>query len=91
MIAAGPGIAQRITEPFNLVDVAPTVLYSLGLPVPSDMNGRMMDSLFAGGVLQANPPVYSSASAVASIGGQGELSPEDTEKIREHLRDLGYL
>ena len=41
-IAAGAGIAARGTLDAQLLDVAPTVLELLGLPVPPEMRGRSL-------------------------------------------------
>ena len=42
-VMAGPGVPPRgeIRE-LSLLDVAPTVLYLMGLPVPEDMEGRVL-------------------------------------------------
>ena len=40
-IANGPHLRNGETlDAFSIINVAPTVLYSLGLPVPTDMEGR---------------------------------------------------
>ena len=41
-IAAGPGVAARGTVDAHLLDVAPTVLELLGLPVPEGMRGASL-------------------------------------------------
>jgi arylsulfatase A-like enzyme len=46
-----PGVtdrAVRIDDPAGLVDVAPTILEALGLPVPLDMEGRSLVPLLLG-------------------------------------------
>ncbi len=41
MIAAGDGVLpQRLSEPLSLLDVAPTVLEGMGVPIPKGMSGR---------------------------------------------------
>ena len=42
LIAAGPGVTARGTLDAHLLDVAPTVLELLGLPVPADMRGHSL-------------------------------------------------
>jgi predicted AlkP superfamily phosphohydrolase/phosphomutase len=42
LIAAGPGVAARGTLDAHLLDVAPTVLELLGLPVPDGMRGHSL-------------------------------------------------
>ncbi len=44
---AGPGVRKdELVFGSRLVDVAPTVLASLGLPVPDDMDGRVVTRIF---------------------------------------------
>jgi len=47
LIASGPDIkpGDKI-EGARLIDIAPTVLHMMGLPVPQDMDGRVLDELF---------------------------------------------
>jgi len=48
-IVAGPGIApQVVAQPAALVDVVPTLLELLGLPVPSDVTGRSLAPFLRG-------------------------------------------
>lgn len=48
LIAEGDGISGgRRTEPYSLLDVAPTVLEAMGCPIPSAMAGRSFASAFA--------------------------------------------
>src|SRR4029079_11926190 len=42
LIAAGPGVTAHGTLDAHLLDVAPTVLELLGLPVPDEMRGQSL-------------------------------------------------
>ncbi len=42
---SGRSAGTRVVEPVALVDVAPTVLAALGLPVPQEMRGRVLPGL----------------------------------------------
>ena len=55
-IAVGPGIepGQR-SEPIALVDVTPTVLYSLDLPIPSDLEGQVPTDVFSTAFVAKRP------------------------------------
>ena len=56
LIAAGPGIARgRQAGTRSIVDVAPTLLYSLGLPVPGDIEGQVPVEFFTADHLKENP------------------------------------
>jgi predicted AlkP superfamily phosphohydrolase/phosphomutase len=50
LIAAGPGVTARGTLDAHLLDVAPTVLELLGLPVPDEMRGRSLAAELGAGV-----------------------------------------
>lgn len=80
----------------RIEDVAPTVLYLLGLPVPSDMDGRVMTEVVAPGYLEARPietgePVGLWPSEGEAVFSDEVVSTEDEEQIRERLRGLGYI
>ena len=51
LIARGPGFKRsaRVTSPTGNVDMAPTVLRLLGLPIPDDMDGRVLVEALVGG------------------------------------------
>jgi predicted AlkP superfamily phosphohydrolase/phosphomutase len=85
--ARGPGIARGRTLDAHIIDSTPTVLAMLGLPVPDDMEGRVMEGAF-------DPPVSITREAAAAAVGvpTGEAyTEEDQRKITERLMDLGYL
>jgi predicted AlkP superfamily phosphohydrolase/phosphomutase len=57
MIVAGPGIpADPETDPdASVLDVTPTILYFLGLPVAGDMRGKVLEVLFGPAALEKRP------------------------------------
>jgi hypothetical protein len=91
-ILNGRGVrAEARIRDASLPDVAPTVLYLLGLPVGLDMDGKVL--------LDALDPAWVSAHplrAIASYGGPGPAASdaEDapmTPELEARLRALGYL
>jgi hypothetical protein len=48
LILAGPGVARRrrVPGPVSLLDVPPTLLYWLGIPVPAEYEGRVLVDAF---------------------------------------------
>ena len=47
LYAFGPGVRQGVRLPrLSIMDLAPTVLWLRGLPVPADMDGRVLTDLF---------------------------------------------
>jgi len=85
----GPGIAHRTGTRAHIVDCAPTILAMLGLPVPEDMQGRVLTELFD------RPVKVKSASASVTSTRSDETgdvySEAELEKVTERLSDLGYL
>ena len=90
-LAVGPGIRQgAVLDGARLIDVAPTILYALGLPVPEDMDGRVLIEVFTQEHLAANPvrqgPPSTALPAVAKHADE-----KADAIIAERLRALGYL
>ncbi|NVM57777.1 MAG: alkaline phosphatase family protein, partial [Desulfobacterales bacterium] len=55
-LARGPGIQEGVTLPqLSILDIAPSLLYSLGLAIPSDFEGRLPTGLFESSFLQDHP------------------------------------
>jgi predicted AlkP superfamily phosphohydrolase/phosphomutase len=42
-ILTGAGMPDHLVEDATLYDIAPTVLHAMGLPVPDDMRGRVLN------------------------------------------------
>jgi predicted AlkP superfamily phosphohydrolase/phosphomutase len=80
-------------ENASLVDIAPTVLYALGLPVPDVMDGKVITSLFDEAYLHSHPinSIQSGFQAASRRPDEKDYSEEDEEKVKERLRSLGYV
>jgi predicted AlkP superfamily phosphohydrolase/phosphomutase len=90
-LAVGGGIKKgERTGPRDIVDVCATLLYSLGLEVPSDLDGRVAEEFFTEDRLKRNPVVIGSATSGPAGDKEAEYTT-DEEKIKEQLRMLGYL
>jgi predicted AlkP superfamily phosphohydrolase/phosphomutase len=95
-VAAGPALRSGETLPaMSIVDVAPLLLYSLDVPVPLDMSGRLPADAFRAGELERRPPKY-----VAGGMPEGRAEAPDAEVsydadeealILNRLRALGYV
>jgi predicted AlkP superfamily phosphohydrolase/phosphomutase len=75
----------------NIVDIAPTILYSLGIPVPEDMDGRVLDEAFTEEYLENNMFTHGPSSSLKVQRGDGIFNEEEAEEIKKSLRNLGYL
>ncbi|HLA82386.1 MAG TPA: phosphodiesterase, partial [Thermoleophilia bacterium] len=78
-------------EGAHLADVAPTLLYRMGQPVPSYMDGRVLTTAFAPEYLAENPVKSSTVSVEAGKGGDAGYSSEEEALVMERLRGLGYV
>ncbi|MCK4597442.1 hypothetical protein KAU04_05355, partial [bacterium] len=91
-IARGSEIQQgRQIQGANIADIAPTVLYSMGLPVPDDMDGKVLREIFSEELLQRNPVEYVKADLDQEGDQEETYSEEESQKIKERLRSLGYI
>jgi predicted AlkP superfamily phosphohydrolase/phosphomutase len=94
--AAGPGIrAGAEVEPLSIVDVAPLILYRLGLGVPDDMAGRVPTSILEPEELQRRPPQIVDAPdapvAAPVAPALTQLEPQEQAALMDRLRALGYV
>jgi predicted AlkP superfamily phosphohydrolase/phosphomutase len=75
----------------DILDITPTILYALGIPVARDMHGRVLTSAFESDFLRNNPvefvPTYETGEREAE---EPIASPVD-DQIKEKLRAVGYI
>jgi predicted AlkP superfamily phosphohydrolase/phosphomutase len=88
LMATGPGVAagHSITGA-KLIDLTPTMMAFLGIPVPRGLDGCVLESIFGPGSLSIT---YDETDAVLEQGDFA-FSAEEEAKIKQHLTDLGYL
>jgi len=73
-------------------DLAPTILYAMGLPVPRYMDGTVMEKLFDPAYVAAHPVVYEEGPQPEfEDAPASSYSDEGAELIRRRLAGLGYL
>lgn len=90
-IGHGPALRCRATiQGAHIVDLAPTILHLLDLPVPTDMDGRVLAGAFDPAYLAAHPVRYREEGEDRTRGAQ-ELTPEEEAEIVSRLTALGYL
>jgi arylsulfatase A-like enzyme len=79
-----------------LEDMVPTVLHLMGLPVPNDIDGRVLTEILTPDALASRPvqstqPVGFWPSDDTRIFEDEAMSQEDDADIRKRLQALGYL
>lgn len=91
LMAIGEGIRQGVEiDGSRLIDLAPTFLYLQGVPIPRDMDGRVLADLFTEDVQRAHLESYSDGWQ-NGVAVERPYTAEEAEAVREHLEGLGYL
>lgn len=92
-LAAGAGVKPGATcPPVSILDVTPTVLWLLGLPVARDMAGQPLRDLFDERFVASHPlETTSTFETGAPRAPAGPVAGAEDEAIQERLRALGYL
>lgn len=87
----GPGVhANQELTGISILDLAPTILHYLGLPVPRHMDGRILTEAFTADFNQANPVVYEEGEW-GKTAESHTLTDQEEALIFSKLRDLGYV
>ncbi len=90
-LAHGPGVqAGRRVEGARIADVTPTLLHAMGLAVPDDMDGSVLQDCFEQGWRRAHPVRFCEAKRWEG-GDAFSHDAADTEALTERLRGLGYV
>jgi predicted AlkP superfamily phosphohydrolase/phosphomutase len=88
-VASGPDIELGEGQPASIFDVAPTLLYALGEPIPDVIDGEPLAYLFAT-EFRAKRSVE--RKPLTDLVRSEEATTErDTEAVQERLEDLGYI
>ena len=76
----------------HITDVTATLLYSLGLAVPSDFEGSVPAGMFTD-AWKATHPILIGAPTLSGQGKQQTetMDEEEKQKIMEQLQMLGYM
>jgi predicted AlkP superfamily phosphohydrolase/phosphomutase len=93
LLAAGPGIAAagRLDE-VSILDVAPALLHSIGLPVPCDLEGRFPGELFEPDALATDPPQVGPRTVARTTAPHDDAAETaGEEQVAQRLKALGYL
>jgi len=84
-IASGPDIRTLITKPnenrLRIYDIAPTILHMFGLPIPDDMDGRVLTEIFREDSEPARRPVR-----YIKVSEERERIKDRIERLRRERR-----
>jgi len=90
MIVKGPHIKKGYWfGRADIIDVAPTLLHILEIPIPQDMDGKVLKDVFEPSSLIAQRKIQFAAPSER----EGSVGQEQTldQTVRKQLEDLGYL
>lgn len=72
----------------EIIDIAPTILYILDIPIPIDMDGKVLLNCFEEDYIKT--PVFKKVN-MSEPEADYHYTDEETDKIKERLKGLGYL
>lgn len=91
-VAWGPGVRSGVEiVGARLLDIAPTVLASLGEPPTCDMDGRVLTDVFETDAIPPSALEPAGTSSKDPSAFDTALSSAEEELLEERLRGLGYI
>ena len=91
LICKGPELrSTALAATPTVCDLVPTIMCAAGLPIPSNLDGRVIQELVTAAIREGQAVPGGSADS-ANIEDQAKLSPEEERLVEEKLRGLGYL
>jgi predicted AlkP superfamily phosphohydrolase/phosphomutase len=94
-IARGPDVeAGQQIQPLSILDITPLLLYFLGLPIPTDLEGRVPTEILRTDTLMSHP--VECQGVTKSLNDDGETQREDAsdeekDALMAQLKLLGYM
>lgn len=83
----GPSFDDRgLTEEVRIVDLAPTILHSMGIAIPDDMDGEVLDVFSEESNVSERQPTFQ-----PPIGIGRSKENRDSDEVEQRLANLGYL
>ena len=94
-VFAGVGgpFGEGAVQGARILDVMPTLLYAMGLPVPKDLEGRPLTDAVEEGYRGAHGIEYreTAAGETTQPAAVDSYSAEEEAEIAKRLEDLGYM
>jgi predicted AlkP superfamily phosphohydrolase/phosphomutase len=91
LIIHGPNIKKgEKVDGAHIVDIAPSILYLLGIPIPKGFDGKVLKEIFEPHILDTYPIKFEDIPLELE-SNQFMMTEEEEEEIRKRLRGLGYI
>jgi arylsulfatase A-like enzyme len=88
-VVAGNGIEPGEGTDASLLDIAPTVLYAMGVPIPDVMDGDPLTDVFTRNFRERHGVTRRPLSELVQRTNDG--TGRNTEAVQDRLEDLGYI
>ncbi|MBI3732386.1 MAG: hypothetical protein HY259_02875 [Chloroflexi bacterium] len=72
-------------------DMAPTILYAMGLPLAPDMDGRPLKEVFTHSFQTQHPITFDNGASAQQAPQAQDYNVAEAKQVEERLRELGYL
>ena len=92
LVVAGKSIEAQENVRARILDMAPTILYCLGLPTRKDSDGQVIEQLFTADFRRLHPVTEADLDDARWEGNDEKpYSDEDERELRDRLENMGYL
>jgi predicted AlkP superfamily phosphohydrolase/phosphomutase len=96
LFVRGPGVRPGVDldalgAHCNVVDVAPTLLYAMDLPVQTNMDGRVIEEIYEPDYLAARPISTDQVPEPPDPDDSYDFSDAEAGSVQDELKALGYL
>jgi predicted AlkP superfamily phosphohydrolase/phosphomutase len=93
VLSGGPFKKKQVINKASVLDVTPTILYLMGLPIAQDMDGQVMESAILSQYLTDHPilriPTYETEPRQTKL--TSSMSPEERKEYLDKFGGIGYL
>lgn len=93
LVMCGPPFEsnKKLSEA-HIIDIAPTILYLLGVPIPTDMDGSILfDAIRDDVKKRTRVSKRKGGESAVTSGSERTYTDEEAETIRARLKSLGYI
>lgn len=92
LIGLGPGIrAGKSLSHAKLMDIAPTLLYTFGIPIPRDMDGSVIMDIFEENFTKNRPVLHTEVKEEPPAKTKEVYDVNEEAAVRDRLKGLGYI
>lgn len=90
LLIKGPAIKKgKKVKHAEIIDIAPSILYIMNCPIPSDVDGKVLVDAFTPSYVHSNPIRYEKVAKRRKVS-RYEWAKKEEERIKERLKALGY-